>query len=115
MTGLALAARAPTTPGRTVLAVVGAVLLLAGCTGSEAEGATFVLPSTDVVDCQEHQTAPPSPAYAGDEDSDTVAMLDLLRYWNTNGDKPYCDGRGPTETDQRWAETVSRLQGGETG
>lgn len=90
----------------------GALLLLAGCTAAEPQGATFVLPTSDVVDCQEHQPAGPSSAYAGDEDSDTVAMLDLLRYWTENGDKPYCDGEPPTEADQEWAETVTRLQGG---
>ena len=42
-------------------------------------------------------------------------MLDLLRYWTANGDKPYCDGGPPTETDLEWAETVERLQGGATG
>jgi hypothetical protein len=102
----------PARGGRAVLtAAAGALLLLSGCTTAEPEGATFVLPSTDAVECQEHQTVGPSDAYAGDEDSDTVAMLDLLRYWNQNGDKPYCDGEPPTATDTEWAETVERLQG----
>jgi hypothetical protein len=93
-------------------AAAGALLLLTGCTTAEPEGATFVFPSTDVVECQEHQSVGPSDAYAGDEDSDTVAMLDLLRYWNQNGDKPYCDGEPPTATDTEWAQTVERLKGG---
>lgn len=95
---------------RLATTVAALVALLAACSESEPEGATFVLPSTDVVECQEHQTVGPSDAYAGDADSDTVAMLDLLRYWTANGDKPYCDGEPPTEIDQEWAQTVARLQ-----
>lgn len=91
------------------------VLLGSGCTltGGDDEGATFVFPETEVVQCQEHQERPPSAAYAGDEDSDTVAMLQLLRYWVNNGDKPYCDGEPPTEVDQEWEQTVQRLRGTE--
>ncbi len=101
-------------PRRAVAAALVLVLggLLAGCTDAPPEGATFVLPGDDVVDCQEHQPEEPSDAYAGDAGSDTVAMLDLLRYWTENGDKPYCDGEPATETDLLWQETVVRLQGG---
>lgn len=88
------------------------LLVLAGCTEATPQGATFVVPTTAVVECQEHQEVGPSAAYAGDEDSDTVAMLDLLAYWSANGDKPYCDGEPPTATDLEWAETVERLRGG---
>ena len=95
----------------TAAAVVAAVLLLGGCSlGGPREG-LFVLPETPVVDCQEHQDVAPSDAYAGDESSDTVAMLDLLQYWAENGDKPYCDGEPAGEADLLWAETVGRLRG----
>lgn len=101
--------------GREAAVIVAALALLAGCTAAEPEGATFVLPSTDVVECQEHQTVGPSDAYAGDADSDTVAMLELLRYWNEHGDKPYCDGEPPSDIDTSWLETVERLRGGAAG
>lgn len=102
------------TAARLPLAVVLACLLGTGCTlGGPPEG-TFALPDTEEVDCQEHQEVVPSPAYAGDEDSDTVAMLDLLQYWAAHGDKPYCDGEPATETDLLWAETVDRLRGPES-
>lgn len=96
-------------------ATAGSLVALAGCTAAKPEGATFVLPTTEVVECQEHQTVGPSDAYAGDTGSDTVAMLELLRYWTANGDKPYCDGEPPTEVDEEWAETVARLQQADTG
>ena len=92
-----------------------AALLLVGCTVGGPQEGMFALPEADVVDCQEHQEVVPSEAYAGDESSDTVAMLDLLRYWTANGDKPYCDGEPATETDQLWAETVDRLRGDDAG
>ena len=103
-------------PGRAVRACVLAlaVAAMAGCTAivGQQDGATFVLPDTETVECQEHQEREPSSAYAGDENSDTVAMLDLLRYWTAHGDKPYCDGEPPTEIDLMWAQTVERLRGG---
>ena len=109
-------ARRPVGPVRAVRTCVVALAAaaLAGCTAivGEQDRATFALPETETVECQEHQELEPTSAYAGDEDSDTVAMLDLLRYWTANGDKPYCDGEPPTETDLMWAKTVERLQGG---
>lgn len=103
-------------PLRRAVLVAGAMAVTAalpGCVADPAEerAATFVLPETEVVQCQEHQEQEPSSAYAGDEDSDTVAMLNLLRYWAENGDKPYCDGEPATDTDLQWAQTVERLRG----
>ena len=96
-------------PPVRVLPLLLAPLLLGGCSLGGPQEGTFALPEADVVDCQEHQEVVPSDAYAGDGSSDTVAMLDLLRYWTANGDKPYCDGEPATEPDLLWAETVSRL------
>jgi len=99
------------TRASAVLAPVVAAALIAGCSlGGPREG-TFVLPEAAVVSCQEHQDVVPSGAYAGDESADTVAMLDLLRYWAENGEKPYCDGEPAGEADLLWAETVQRLRG----
>ena len=70
----------------------------AGCTlGGPREG-TFVLPDADVVECQQHQDVVPSSAYAGDADSDTVAMLDLLRYWRPTATRRTATGSPPARS-----------------
>ena len=92
-------------------AVSAAALVLGGCTLGGPQEGTFVLPEAAAVSCQEHQDVVPSDAYAGDASADTVAMLDLLRYWAENGEKSYCDGEPAGEADLLWAETVERLRG----
>jgi len=92
-------------------ALAAAALALGGCSVGGPQEGTFVLPEAAVVSCQVHQDVVPSGAYAGDESADTIAMLDLLRYWAENGEKAYCDGEPAGEADLLWAETAERLRG----
>lgn len=90
------------------------VALAGGCTGgtgqrpAEAAG-TFALPETDDVSCLEHQEQEPGMAYTGGADGDTAAIFTMLRYWASNGDKPYCDGEPSTSVDLRWRDLVAEL------
>ena len=102
---------------RVVRGVLGLVLvpvLLAGCSGGSDAGPapqpTLVVPTGSTpFTCQEHQEQPPGSDYAGGTEADTARVLTLLRYWNENGDKPYCDGEPATEIDPAWADLVQRL------
>ena len=100
-------------PARHVLCVV-AALVAAGCTGgsdnppAQATG-TFALPAAGEVACLEHQERTPGTAYTAGSGGDTAAILALLRYWATHGEKPYCDGQPPTAVDLRWRDLVAEL------
>lgn len=59
--------------------------------------------------CMKHQPRAPGTRYTDDTARDTGETLALLRYYTANGTKPYCDGRGPTEIDRRWAGIYVRL------
>jgi len=92
------------------VALAGAGLLVTGCTGGPPPEAALVLPTgSGPVTCQEHQTGPPGVDYAGGTDADTAKVLTLLKYWKEHGDKPFCDGDGPSEADRAWSELVERL------
>ena len=87
---------------------------LAGCTGAVGEtpaepDGTFALPDETEVACLEHQQETPGPAYTGGADGDTAAILGMLRYWASYGDKPYCDGAPASEVDQQWRDLVVDL------
>ncbi len=88
-----------------------AALVLGGCTAKSTDDGLFVLPSTDAVECQEHQEEEPGVAYTGGEAADTVKIFSLLKYWTAHGDKPYCDGEPATDIDSAWRAEVERLQG----
>jgi len=98
---------------RAVTAAVG-LCLAAGCTGGtgeppvEPEG-TFALPAEAEVSCLEHQEQSPGVAYTGGADGDTAAIFAMLRYWASNGDKPYCDGEPATAEDVQWRNLVEDL------
>jgi hypothetical protein len=94
--------------------IAGGLLLALGLTactgGTSTPEATLVVPTGDgPVTCQEHQTGPPGTDYAGGAQADTAKVLTLLRYWNENGDKPFCDGEEATEDDAAWTDLVERL------
>lgn len=84
---------------------------LGGCTAGTADPQpTLVTPSgSGPVTCQEHQTAPPGTDYAGGAEADTAKVFTLLKYWNANGDRPFCDGEPANDADRAWSDLVDRL------
>jgi hypothetical protein len=61
--------------------------------------------------CQLHQTDAPTSGYRGGQATEPTLELPFLAYLTANGDKPYCDGKGPTGTDKEWATLYVRLTG----
>lgn len=96
---------------RRVVVVVGVVgVVLAGCGGDDGR---FNVGASDEVECMEHQEESPGTAYTGGDEGDSAAILQVFRYYVTNGSKPYCDGEPPSETDREWAQLVVDLGGSE--
>lgn len=63
------------------------------------------------ISCMEHQPDTPGTSYTDTDQRETGAVLQLLRYYVTNGAKPYCDGEPPNDTDRQWAQLVVDLGG----
>lgn len=59
--------------------------------------------------CMAHQPHPPGTRYTDATRVRTEETLAVLRYYTANGAKPYCDGKGPTDVDRRWADLYVRL------
>ena len=93
---------------RPAVALTLGLALLAGCSSDDGR---FDPGKGDQSTCMEHQTESPGTAYTGGEDGDTAAIFAVLRYYVSNGDKGYCDGQPPTETDREWAQLVVDLGG----
>ncbi|MDH6574562.1 hypothetical protein [Kitasatospora sp. MAP5-34] len=68
-------------------------------------------PSTPSPTCLAHQTGTPDKRYTGGENSDPLAVLELMRFYTANGTKVFCDGRPPTEADKRWTTLYVTLGG----
>ncbi|MDQ6873857.1 MAG: hypothetical protein M3042_02165 [Actinomycetota bacterium] len=56
-----------------------------------------------------HQTAPPDSDYTSGSKANTGKILRMLRYYNANGDKAYCDKKLANPTDNAWARLYVRL------
>jgi hypothetical protein len=63
----------------------------------------------DAVACLVHQASPPDAAYKGGPQSDTMLLLPMLHYYVANGNKPYCDGKGPNPVDRAWLQDYLHL------
>ncbi|GLZ28418.1 hypothetical protein Lesp02_06080 [Lentzea sp. NBRC 105346] len=96
-------------------AFVLAALVLAGCSsGGNDMGATFNDEGQAEITCMQHQAARPGERYLKEENWDTDVTLPLLRYYTSNGKKPYCDGQGASEIDKVWFDIYRKL-GGDAG
>lgn len=88
-----------------VLTVLGACLVVAGCSGEEAVPPYVFNSEGDAgVECMAHQEQPPGESYTVTEQNGLGRNLAVLRYYVDNGSKPYCDGAGPTDADRQWAQ-----------
>jgi hypothetical protein len=89
-------------------AVLG-VLLVTACSGTAPDpGPRFAYESGEP-SCMKHQPHPPGTRYTDATRVRTEETLSVLRYYTANGTKPYCDGKGPTDVDRRWADLYVRL------
>lgn len=93
---------------RQIVIALTAALAVA-CTGAPEPGPLFDDESARELTCMKHQQEPPGTRYTDAALQRLDETLALLRYYTANGAKPYCDGKGPTETDRRWAGIYVRL------
>lgn len=91
-------------------ALVLAALVLAGCSQAPAEmGPRFNDEGQGDITCMQHQQDRPGERYLNPDNWDTDLTLPLLRYYTTNGKKPYCDGQAATEIDKLWLDIYLKL------
>lgn len=86
-----------------------AVLLLAGCSASAEPGPRFDDEGQAEITCMKHQPNAPGDQYLKEENWDTDMTLPLLRYYTTNGKKPYCDGQTASDVDKQWLDIYVKL------
>lgn len=86
-----------------------AVLLLAaaaaGCArGGASDTASRAFDDTGLtgVACMQHQTRQPTSAYRSGPDLNSPRQVRMLRYYTSNGNKDFCDGRPATAVDRAW-------------
>jgi hypothetical protein len=85
-------------------------LVLAGCASNTPDmGARFNDEAQQEVSCMQHQQSAPGDQYLKEDNWDTDVTLPLLRYYTTNGKKPYCDGQGPSDVDKQWLDIYRKL------
>ena len=97
-------------PRRLAAAALLAVVVLSGCVhAAPGDAARFDNQSGDAVACLVHQRYRPDSAYEGGPRANTLLVLTMLHYYVANGNKPYCDGRPPGETDRAWLDVYLRL------
>lgn len=85
---------------------------LAGCGSGGDDDGRFATGNESAypLGCLEHQMAKPGQAYTGGENAETTTVLKMLRYYTANkAVRAFCDGKGPSDTDRRWAELYVEL------
>ncbi|MFD9124554.1 hypothetical protein [Kitasatospora sp. NPDC059571] len=91
-------------------ALIAAVTALTGCSADHS-GSFDAQAGTPSPTCLQHQTRTPGTPYTAGESADPRAVLEMMRYYTANGTKHYCDGKPPTDTDQRWTALYRTLGG----
>ncbi|MDI5970753.1 hypothetical protein POF50_015630 [Streptomyces sp. SL13] len=96
-------------PFLTLAALFGAVAL-GGCAGP-GDGNLDAQPGNPYPSCRVHQLQPPGSRYTSGAQADPRSVLEMLHYYTVNGRKPFCDGKAPTDFDDRWAGLYVKLGG----
>lgn len=101
---------------RAKLAVSVAVLVLSAGCGHKAHQAApsglFDNQQQASLACMAHQSQQPGTLYiAGAQGADTAHILQMMQYFASNGNKPYCDGAKPSAIDQAWGRLFVSLGG----
>ncbi|MET9630947.1 hypothetical protein ABZX92_26090 [Lentzea sp. NPDC006480] len=94
--------------------IVLSVLALAACTSQGTATAQFDDEQQSDISCLKHQEQQPGEEYFDEGNWDTVVSLSILRYYTTNGTKPYCDGKAASAADQGWRELYVRMGADQT-
>jgi hypothetical protein len=96
------------------LIVLAAFALAACSTSPETVTAQFDDEQQTDISCQKHQDQTPGKEYFDEGNWDTVVSLSILRYYTSNGTKPYCEGKAATAADQGRRELYVRMGADQT-
>ncbi|MGW4208952.1 hypothetical protein ACWEIJ_13270 [Lentzea sp. NPDC004789] len=94
--------------------IVCAALALTACSSQGAAAAQFDDERQSDIACMKHQDQTPGEEYFDEGNWDTVVSLSILRYYTSNGSKPYCDGKGATAADQGWRKLYVQMGADQT-
>jgi hypothetical protein len=94
--------------------IVLAALAVAACSSEPVVTAQFDDEQQSDISCMKHQEQTPGEEYFDEGNWDTVVSLSILRYYTSNGAKPYCDGKAATEADQGWRSLYVRMGADQT-
>lgn len=99
---------------KKLIVFVFAALALTACTSQSGATAQFDDEQQGDIACMRHQDQTPGEEYFDEGNWDTVVSLSILRYYTTNGAKPYCDGKAATEADQGWRKLYVQMGADQT-
>jgi hypothetical protein len=99
---------------KRLIVFVFAALALTACTSEGAAAAQFDDQQQADISCMKHQDQKPGEAYFDEGNWDTVVSLSILRYYTSNGEKPYCDGKAATEADEGWRKLYVQMGADQT-
>ncbi|GGX46039.1 hypothetical protein GCM10010353_70870 [Streptomyces chryseus] len=90
-----------------------AALVVSGCSAAPT-GSLNTQTLEPSPSCRVHQTEEPGDQYMAGSGADTHSILRMMRYYTTNGRKPFCDGQGASAVDRRWRDLYIKLGGNRT-
>ncbi|MFI6095799.1 hypothetical protein ACIA8G_09625 [Lentzea sp. NPDC051213] len=99
---------------KLVVFVFAAFALTACSTGGDVATAKFDDEQQSDISCMKHQEQTPGEEYFDEGNWDTVVSLSLLRYYTSNGSKPYCDGKAATPADEGWRKLYLQMGADQT-
>jgi|SRR5687768_6759541 hypothetical protein len=99
---------------KKLIVFVFAAVALAACSTQGSADAQFDDEQQSDISCMKHQDQQPGEEYFDEGNWDTVVSLSILRYYTTNGAKPYCDGKEATAADQGWRRLYVQMGADQT-
>src|SRR5690349_19437224 len=99
---------------KKLIVSVFALVALAACSTSGAAAARFDDEQQSDISCMKHQEQQPGEEYFDEGNWDTVVSLSILRYYTSNGAKPYCDGKAASDADQGWRKLYVQMGADQT-
>ncbi|WP_112261339.1 hypothetical protein [Lentzea terrae] len=99
---------------KKLVVLVFALAALGACGSEGVANAQFDDEQQSDISCMKHQEQQPGEEYFDEGNWDTVVSLSILRYYTTNGAKPYCDGEEATAADQAWRKLYVQMGADQT-
>lgn len=99
---------------KKLVVFVFALVALAACSTQSSAVAQFDDEQQSDISCMKHQEQTPGDEYFVEDNWDTVVSLSILRYYTSNGTKPYCDGKAATSADEGWKKLYVQMGADQT-